>query len=255
MLTDSNTHAPIVDEPVTFTLNGSETCTANTDATGTATCDITATEPSSSYTLTAAFSGDTSSSTPEGSDTASNTFTVNADASTVTFTGPTTAVNGSPTTLSGTLTTDTPTTGTPLPTKVVTFTIGSGTTAQSCSDTTDANGDASCTIATVDQPATDTTVTTTFGGDAYDTASTSTTSTTVTEPTSLMVSSATGDFSDATTVTGVLTDAITNAPISGEQVHLTAQQQRELHGHDRCHRHRIVQRDAGRGSGDLFPHG
>jgi hypothetical protein len=221
VLTDSNTHTAIVNEPVTFTLNGSETCTADTDATGTATCDITASEPSSSYTLTASFSGDTSSSTPEGSDTTSSTFTVNPDSSTVTFTGPTTAVNGSPTTLSATLNTDNPTAGTPLPTKVVTFTIGSGTTAQSCSDTTDANGDASCTIATVDQPTTDTSVTTTFGGDAYDTASTSTTSATVTEPTSLMVSSATGDFSDATTVTGVLTNSITNAPISGEQVHLT----------------------------------
>ena len=39
VLTNPSTGMPIVDEPVTFTLNGSETCTANTDATGTATCD------------------------------------------------------------------------------------------------------------------------------------------------------------------------------------------------------------------------
>ena len=51
-------------------------------------------EPSSSYTLTASFSGDTSSSTPIGSDSTSSTFTVNPDTSSVTYTGPTTAVNG-----------------------------------------------------------------------------------------------------------------------------------------------------------------
>ena len=68
VLTNPNTGTPIVNEPVTFTLNGSETCTATTDATGTATCDITASEPSSSYTLTASFPGDTTTSTPIGSD-------------------------------------------------------------------------------------------------------------------------------------------------------------------------------------------
>ena len=40
------TTAPIPDEPVTFTLNGLETCTATTDSTGTATCVITPGEPS-----------------------------------------------------------------------------------------------------------------------------------------------------------------------------------------------------------------
>ena len=108
-----DTGTPIANEPVTFTLNGSETCTADTDSTGTATCVITPGEPSSSYTLTASFSGDTSTSTPEGSDSTSSTFTVTPDTSSVTYTGPTTAVNGQPTTLSGTLTTDTPTTGHP----------------------------------------------------------------------------------------------------------------------------------------------
>ena len=140
VLTNPTTGMPIVNEPVTFTLNGSESCTATTDSTGTATCDITAGEPSSSYTLTATFPGDTTTSTPIGSNSSTNTFTVNPDTSALTYTGATAAVNGQPTTLSGTLTTDTPTTGTPLPTKVVTFTVGSGTTAQSCSGTTDASG-------------------------------------------------------------------------------------------------------------------
>src|ERR1700684_3283618 len=145
VLTNPNTDTPIVGEPVTFTLNGSETCTANTDTSGTATCDITAGEPSSSYTLTASFPGDTTTSTPIGSDSSTTTFTITPDNSSLAYTGPTSAVNGQPVTLSGTLTTDTPTTGTPLPTKVVTFTIGSGGTAQSCSGTTDTSGDVSCT--------------------------------------------------------------------------------------------------------------
>ena len=45
---------------------------------------------------------------------------MNPDTSSLTYTGPTSAVNGSSTTLTGTLTTDTPTPDTPLPTKVVT---------------------------------------------------------------------------------------------------------------------------------------
>ncbi len=228
VLTDSVTNAPIVDEPVTFTLNGAETCTADTDNTGTATCVITPGEPSSSYTLTASFGGDSSASTPIGSDSTSSSFTVIPDTSSLTYTGPTTAVNGQPVTLTGDLTTDTPTTGTPLPTKVVTFTIGSGSTAQSCSDTTDTSGNASCAIASVDQPVSDVSVTASFSGDTYDTSVSSTSPVTVTEPTTLMVNSATSDFSDATTVSGVLTDSVTNAPIAGEPVTLT------LNGTESC---------------------
>ena len=96
--------APIVNEPVTFTLNGTQTCTANTDATGTATCTITAGQPSATYTLTASFSGDSSTSTPIGSNSTSTSFTVTPDTSSLVYTGPTTAVNGQPLTLSGTLT-------------------------------------------------------------------------------------------------------------------------------------------------------
>ncbi len=220
VLTNSSDQ-PIVNEPVTFTLNGSETCTATTDNTGTATCTITPGEPSSSYTLTASFGGDTSTSTPIGSDSTSSTFTVSTDSSTVTYTGPTTAVNGQPITLTGNLTTNTPTSGTPLPTKVVTFTIGSGSTAQSCSGTTDANGNVSCTIATVDQPASSEPITAGFAGDSYDTTANATSTLSVTEPTVLTVSPASGPYSGSTTVTGTLTDAVTNAPIANEPVTFT----------------------------------
>ena len=228
VLTDSATNTPIPDESVTFTLNGSETCTATTDSTGTATCVITPGEPASSYTLTASFGGDTSQTTPIGSDSSSSTFTVNPDTTSLTYTGPTTAVNGQPITLTGTLTTSTPTAGTPLSNQVVTLTLGSGSTAQPCSGTTDTNGNVSCTISSVDQPTSSQPITTSFGGTPYENPSSTTTPATVDEPTTLMVNAATGDFADTTTVSGVLTDTVTNTPIVGEPVTL------KLNGTETC---------------------
>ena len=55
VLTDGNTNAPIAGEPVTFTLNGTETCTGTTDSTGTASCTITPGEPAATYTLAGSF--------------------------------------------------------------------------------------------------------------------------------------------------------------------------------------------------------
>ena len=215
-LTNSTTNAPIAGEPVTFTLNGNatESCTATTDVNGVATCSITATEPSSTYTLSASFAGDSSTTTPLGSNSSTGAFTVTPDTSSLTYTGPTSAVNGQPITLTGTLT-DT-TTDTPLPTKVVTLTLGS----QSCSGTTDANGNVSCPIPTVSQTVSSVPITATFTGDTYDTPVSITTPTpaTVFEPTSLSVNTATSDFADQTLVSGVLTDTVTNAVIPGEKV-------------------------------------
>ena len=221
VLTNPNTGAPIVNEPVTFTLNGSETCTADTDSTGTATCDITAGEPSSSYTLTASFPGDTTTSTPIGSDSSTTSFTVNPDTSGLTYTGSTSAVNGQPTTLSGTLTTGNPVPATPLPTKVVTLTIGSGSTAQSCSGTTDANGNVSCNVATVDQPSGTEPINATFAGDSYDTPISATSSLSVTEPTVLTVNPTTVTYGGSTTVSGTLTDSNLNQPVANEPVTFT----------------------------------
>ncbi len=227
-LTNSSTGAPVADEPVTFTLNGNESCTATTNSSGVAGCTITPNEPSNSYTLTASFSGDTTTTTPIGSDSSSSTFTVNPDTSGLTYTGPTSAVNGQPITLSSNLTTDTPTTGTSLPTKVVTLTIGSGTSAQSCSGTTDENGNVSCTIAAVDQPSGSEPISSSFAGDVYDTTASATGTLSVTEPTTLTVNATSGDYSDATIVSGVLNDANTNAPISGQPVTFT------LNGDETC---------------------
>ncbi len=221
VLTNPDTNAPVSGEPVTFTLNGSETCTATTDDTGTATCVITPGEPSSSYTLTASFSGDTTTTTPLGSDSSSSTFNVNPDTSSVTYTGPTSAVNGTTPTVGATLTTNTPTPDTPLSNQVVSFTVGSGgSNPQTCSGTTDDNGDVSCTLPTLDQPVTDTSITTSYGGTSYDTPVTSAPPFTVTEPTTLTVNSATGGYAMSTPVSGVLTDTLSGAPIANEPVTL-----------------------------------
>jgi hypothetical protein len=218
VLTNPDTGTPISGEPVTFTLNGSESCTATTDATGTATCVITPSEPAQSYTLTASFSGDTSTSTPVGSTSSAGTFTVTPDTTTLVYTGPTTAVNGQPTTLSGNLTTDNPSPGTPLSNQVVTLNLGT----QTCSGTTDANGNVNCTISPVAQTVSNVTATASYGGSPYESPSgTTPTPVLVKEPTTLTVHTATGDYADATTVTGTLTDSLDNSPIAGEQVTLS----------------------------------
>ncbi len=229
VLTNSNTNAPISDEPVTFTLNGSETCTADTDDTGTASCVITPGEPSSSYTLTASFSGDSSQTTPVGSTSTSSTFDVTPDTSSVTYTGPPSADNGTTPTVGATLTTNTPTPDTPLTNQPVSFTVGSGGgNPQTCSGTTDDNGDVSCTLPALDQPVTNSSITVSYSGSPYESPVTVTTPFTVTEPTTLTVHSATGDFSDSTVVSGTLTDSVTNQPIAGESVTLT------LDGNETC---------------------
>ena len=220
-LTDTTTGAPVANEPVTFTLNGSESCTATTDDNGDASCVITPSEPSNSYTLTASFPGDTTTSTPIGSDSSSSTFTVTPDTSTLTYTGPTAAVNGQPVTLTANLTTDTPSAGTPLPTKVVDISIGSGTSEQSCSNTSDGDGNVTCTISAVNQPSGSEPINATFAGDSYDTQSNATSTMTVTEPTTLTVNSTSGAYNSPTTISGVLTDANTGLPVSGEPVVFT----------------------------------
>lgn len=159
-LTDSA--GPVVGQPVVFVLNGAETCTGSTDATGSASCSLTPQEAAGSYTLTASFAG----SPADQASSASAPFTVTHEQTTLTYTGPTKAANGQPLTLSGVLDEDGVT---PISGRTVTFTLGSGSSAQTCSGTTSASGAASCTIASVSQPAASTSVpvTAAFAGDAY----------------------------------------------------------------------------------------
>ena len=153
---------PIAGQSVTFALNGAETCSATTNSSGVASCSITPQEAAGGYTLTATFAGD---GTDLGTSASAN-FTVTPEETTTTYTGPAKAANGAPLTLSGALKED----GTaPIANRPLAFTIGSGGSAQSCSGTTDSSGSASCTIASVDQPAATTSVpvTAAFAGDAY----------------------------------------------------------------------------------------
>ncbi len=160
VLTDSA--GPIAGQPVVFTLNGAETCTGTTGASGTASCTLTPAEAAGAYTVTATFAGDLA----DLGSSASATYTVTHEETTLVYTGPGKAANGAPITLSGTLSEDG---ATPIAGRTVTFTLGSGASAQSCTGTTGANGSASCTISQVNQPASSTTVpvTAVFAGDGY----------------------------------------------------------------------------------------
>ncbi|HEY3867122.1 MAG TPA: Ig-like domain-containing protein, partial [Actinocrinis sp.] len=153
---------PVSGAPVVFTLNGAETCTGTTGSDGTASCSITPGEAAGPYTLTAQYAGNAT----ELPSSASSTFTVTHEETTLTYTGPTQAANGVPLTLSGVLKEDGTT---PINGRTVAFTLGSGASAQSCSGTTNASGAASCTIADVAQPAGTQSigVSAAFAGDGY----------------------------------------------------------------------------------------
>ena len=147
-LIDNYTSAGAADEPVTITLDGTQSCTGTTNASGVATCSITPNEPAGTYSLSASFAGDATVLPHLLTSTGTGTFVVTHEEAALTYTGATTATNGSSATLSGVLTTDT----TPLAGRTVTFTLGSGTSAQSCSGTTNSSGAASCVIAKVNRP-------------------------------------------------------------------------------------------------------
>lgn len=153
---------PISGAALDFSLNGTETCAGTTNASGVASCSITPGEAAGTYPLTASFGGD-AADLPAS---ATGSYTVTHEETTLTYTGPTKAANGASLTLSGTLKEDG---ATPIAGRSVVFTLGAGANAQSCTGTTDSAGSASCTIATVNQPSSTTSVqiTAAFNGDAY----------------------------------------------------------------------------------------
>lgn len=163
VLTKASDSSPVAGKSVTFTLDGAENCTANTDATGKASCPITPGEAAGTYTLTASFAGDSDFLASSGS----ASFVVTHEETALSYTGDTSAINGQPMTLSGQLTTDDPAAGTPLGGKLITLTLGSGAAAQTCTGTTSASGTASCPIASVAQPAGSVAVAASFAGDSF----------------------------------------------------------------------------------------
>ena len=160
VLTNAFTSAAVAGEPVTFTLDNNESCSAITDATGTASCYVTPSEAQGSYALAASFAGDNGASPILLSSNGSNTFVVTPDPTNIIYTGDITATNGQSATLSGVLTAF----GAPVANKSVTLTLGAGGTAQTCNATTNALGAVSCSIASVNQNVGSVPVTASFSG-------------------------------------------------------------------------------------------
>ncbi len=126
---------------------------------GLASCTIVLDQCSGSYTVKANFAG--SALYLPSSD--SKPFTVNLEETTLTYTGDTAIANGGTATLSGVLLEDNTT---PFAGRTVTFTLGTGGSAQTCNAVTNGSGIASCTISPVAQPLGAGTVADAFAGDA-----------------------------------------------------------------------------------------
>lgn len=159
-LHDAITSAPLSGQTLTIGF-GTDTCSAATDATGTATCGFTPEQVPGPYTAQASYAGD---SQYDASTSPGVPFTLNKEQTTITYTGPAFFANGDPGTLSAHLTEDDPT---PVANRSVTLTLGSGLGAQSCAGATSATGDVSCTVPVVNQPLGPVAVTASFAGDAY----------------------------------------------------------------------------------------
>jgi hypothetical protein len=116
---------------------GGESCSAVTDSSGNASCEVTLLDPPGAHTVSVGFAGD-ETYLPSG---ASTPFTVKKEESKVTYTGATTSHYHDPFTASAKLTD--PDGGAPIEGKPLTFTLGVGDT---CSGVTNASGEVSCMI-------------------------------------------------------------------------------------------------------------
>ena len=157
-LADVETSGPLAGETLTFTL-GSQSCAGVTDASGSASCNLVLNQVPGGYTVTASFLGDSI----YGPSSDSAPFDLTREETTLTYTGPTVILaNALSLTVSATLLEDGSVPPDPSG-QTVTFTLG----AQSCSGTTDASGNVSCTISPVSSQLGNQTVTSVFAGDAY----------------------------------------------------------------------------------------
>jgi hypothetical protein len=164
--TDPVDGLPIANKQVTFTLGGLDTCSATTDTSGKASCPLTP-HLTGTQNLVASFAGDVDYLA--SSDTKS--FAITPEETTMTYTGPTVILGGaSGATLTAKLVEDGSNDSDgdggspgPIPAEGVTLSVGS----QSCSGTTDASGNVTCTIPSVTVPLGTETVKAAFAGDAY----------------------------------------------------------------------------------------
>ena len=207
---------------MTFTLNGAETCSAMTDPTGTATCPITPGEQANTYTLNGTFAGDSTLPLELMTTTGSANFVVTLEETALSYTGPATAQNGQPLALSGTLVTDDPAPNTPISGRAVTLTLGTGATAQSCQATTDASGQAACTITVANQSPGPIPVAVSFAGDAYYKMASAAGTVNLPEGTKLTINQPlSGPYNGSTPVSGTLINTFTNQPVPNETVTFT----------------------------------
>ncbi|HEY1420089.1 MAG TPA: PKD domain-containing protein, partial [Candidatus Dormibacteraeota bacterium] len=161
-LTSSLTGHPIPGTQVNLTIAGSggnQGCAATTDASGLASCLLTITLPSGSYTVSAA----SSQTDLVAAASTSAQFIVTVEEASLTYTGPQAVAAGKPQTFSAALVEDATT---PISGRTLVFTLGSGGAAQTCSATTDQSGVAACSIA-VAQALGPTPLSITFGSDGF----------------------------------------------------------------------------------------
>ena len=167
-LIDPDDATPIAGKTLTFVLGagtGTETCVSGpTDASGNASCSITPNQAANTYTLSATFTDNVFYASAVGS----APFVVTREETTIAFTAasPTVIANSHPVTFSATLLEDGTTPPVPFG-QTVTFTLGTGITAQTCNGTTTVTGLVSCTIPSVNQPLGPNTVGVSFAGDPY----------------------------------------------------------------------------------------
>ena len=158
-LVDALTSGAISGETLTLAV-GSDQCIDITDGFGIASCSVVLTQVPAAYTATATFAGSSQYEASSGS----SPFVILKETTVLTYTGPTLVANNLPITLTAVLTEDD---GPAVVGRTVSFVLGSGGSAQSCSGVTNASGGASCVIAVVNQPLGPGTVSASFAGDAY----------------------------------------------------------------------------------------
>jgi hypothetical protein len=169
--------SPVAGKTVTFVLGsgvGAPTCSATTNSSGNATCNITPNQPAGTYTLTATFASDSS----YAGSSASAPFVVTKEEAALAYTlaSATTANYDDSAQVQAQLITDV----TPLAGKTVTFVLGSGGGAPTCSALTDGFGNATCSL-TPNQPAGPQPLSATFTGDSFYVAAAASTTFTVTK--------------------------------------------------------------------------
>ena len=200
-------------QTVNLTVSSSQSCSGVTNASGVATCTITPSEPAGTYSYTGSFGGSTTQTPQLLPTSGSNTLVVTQAPTTLTYTGPTSLTNGQPVTLTGLLTTNEPTPGTDLSGQTVTLNIGSGGSSQSCTGTTNASGVVSCTISSVSQSTGSAAISGSYAGNSYYQSAQAASSASVHTPTTLSVSAVSATYGSPTTVTGTLTNSVTDNPL------------------------------------------